>query len=99
MFVERGFEALCITLNQGGAFLQGPLGGEELQGSSPRFWLLGVGLGTQQVDVAGKLAVPASACPGALAVAVPKRPSFGPGMCKKPHLGKCHAGKKKKKAN
>lgn len=32
MFVERGLEVLCITFNQGRAFLQDPLGGEELRG-------------------------------------------------------------------
>ena len=46
------------------------------------------------VNVAGKLAVPTPACPGVVPMAMPKRPSFGPGMCRKPHLGKCHDGKK-----
>lgn len=59
--------------------------------------MLRTGLGAEEVDVAGKLVVPASACPGALAMAMPRRPRFGPGTRRKPHLGKCHADLKKNK--
>lgn len=70
-----------MAWNQGRAFLQDPLEGKEPREVFTR--ILGAAVWKHGY---GREA----------AMTVLKRPSFGPGMCRKPCLGKCQAGKKNK---